>query len=238
MIGKLLTASLLGLALSTAACIIVVDDTGMSAHAAWNDWESVNRPTLRGSGVSACDQREMAEFHSIEIRGPIDAKVRVGEERSVAVHADDNLLDHVVTRVEDGLLILEMERDHNYRFDSDLCVEVGAPALDGLQICGSGDAEIQGLREGALRVSVAGSGKVSGSGAVDALTVSIAGSGDVSLFDVKARTASVSIAGSGDVELDVGEILSVEVSGSGDVRYRGQPRVTQSIAGSGSVERD
>jgi hypothetical protein len=233
---RLVLAAALGLSLLGGACIFVIDETGMSTRAAWSSWDG-GGPTLRGSGVAASEARGVADFRGVALRGAIDARVRVGEARSVVVRADDNLLEHVVTRVEDGMLIVEMERG-SYRFETDLLVEVAVPELEALEISGSGEAAITGLSGPKLRISIAGSGDVTAAGSADELSVSISGSGDVALFDLKVRKATVSIAGSGDVELDVAESLSADISGSGDVRFRGSPEVRRSIAGSGSVERE
>lgn len=228
--------ALVALAALTPGCIVVVDGQGgFETHAAWNDdWDG---SVVKGSGIAAVQPREVPDFREVQVRGSADVRLQAGVAKSVAVHCDDNLLERVITRVENGVLVIELEPG-SYRFKCELVVDVATPALDGLRISGSGDATVTGLNGGALRLEVSGSGDIMAQGSVDELRVSLSGSGDLSLYGLATRRATLAIAGSGDVALSVSEALDATISGSGDVRYRGSPRVTSSVSGSGSVERD
>jgi hypothetical protein len=236
---KLILVFAAALAAGASACIFVVDGDGMHSRAAWNyDWEGEwSGDIVRGSGHAATQEREAGDFRAISIRTCADARIRVGEPASVRVTADDNLIDHVVTRVEEGVLVIEIDRG-SYSFKTDIVVDVALPELDAVRISGSGDAAIEGLAGGSLELEVSGSGDVVAHGTVDSLVAAISGSGDLLLYGLRARSAKVSISGSGDVQVDVAESLSASISGSGDVRYRGSPQVQRHVAGSGSVEHD
>jgi hypothetical protein len=237
--NKLSITFLAALAACTTACVFVVDGNGLNSHSAWdhdwnNGWEGAR---YVGSGTATMQVREATGFHQIEVRGCVDVHAQIGAESPLLVTADDNLLDRVITRVEEGVLIVEMEPG-SYRFRTDVVIKVTVPTLDALRITGSGDASLTGFQGGALALGVSGSGDISAHGSVDALNVTISGSGDLALFDLVAREVNVSIAGNGDVEVHAVERLNVQISGSGDVVYRGSPNVQRSIGGSGSVERD
>lgn len=223
------------LAVATGSCIIVVDETGrLMTHAAWEyDWHG---EAIRGSGQAATESREVADFHRIELRGSADAIVHVGATKGVSVTADDNLISKVTTTVEDGALIVGMERG-NFRCKTDIVIEIGMPALEKLSLSGSGDVAIDGLAGSDLELSISGAGDLQATGTVEHLTATVSGAGDMDLYGLTARNAKVKVSGAGDVEVTVLEKLEVTVSGAGDVNYRGTPQVDKHISGAGSVSR-
>jgi hypothetical protein len=177
--------------------------------------------------------REVGRFDAIEVSGSFDVEVQVGESREVVVHADDNLLDHVRTEVDDG--VLELRTKRSIRPTRTILVRIGVPDLDAVSLGGSGDVDVRGVETRRFEVSLAGSGDIRVTGVADAAAVSLAGSGDVDLGRLSADRVEVSIAGSGDVAVRAADHLEVSIAGSGDVSYRGQPRVSVSRSGSGEV---
>ena len=57
-----------------------------------------------GSGVEASEERDVEAFSQIKVEHAIAVLVEVGPTQSVVVHADDNLLEDVKTRVDDATL--------------------------------------------------------------------------------------------------------------------------------------
>ncbi len=126
-----------------------------------------------------------------------------------------------------------------------------------LQVSGSGDTELTGVR-GIFKVSNSGSGdldaeslkleecyiKNSGSGDMELvgktnnLTATINGSGDFDGYNLTAVNATISNSGSSDITVNVVEKLQVSLNGSGDLTYRGNPeKVDVRSNGSGDVYR-
>jgi hypothetical protein len=52
-----------------------------------------------GSGTEASSVRKVPSINSVEVRGQADAVVTVRQARKVTVRGDDNLLEHVETKV-------------------------------------------------------------------------------------------------------------------------------------------
>lgn len=192
---------------------------------------------VQGSGVEASESRSVEPFDRIELDGSADVIVHVGKTQSVTVRCDDNLLEHVRTRVVHRTLEIGMDSG-TWFIKKGLRVEISVPRLEGAEIAGSGDVAVQDLDADTFEVSIAGSGHVGAAGRAERLTVEIAGSGDVELYSVAAKSASVEIAGSGSAGVSASEELDASIFGSGSVRYRGEPRVTRKVAGSGSVAKD
>jgi Putative auto-transporter adhesin, head GIN domain len=220
--ARFLHASVFGLLPWLSACVFSVGGSSCS-------WGSI-----QGSGVEATQHRDVPEFTRVQIDGSADLVAHAGAERALSLRGDDNLLQFVTTEVRDGVLYIGMQPG-SYSFYRDLVVDLSAPALEGLEIHGSSDAELTGLSGQDFAVWVQGSGDVRASGQVERLKASVSGSGDLALEGLHAERADVSISGSGDVAVDVARELNVEITGSGDVRYRGTPATRAHISGSGSV---
>lgn len=216
--------------------------------------------STKGSGKLATDNRTVAEFQAISLRGAMDLVVKQGAQ-SLQVQADDNLLALIETVVETTsqgpTLVVRMKRGEHLSTRNKLVLNVTVPKLSGvsaegagdirveafntpalkLALMGSGDAHLLKLTTGDLGISISGSGDVSADGTAAKVKVSIAGSGDVRLADLKADDVLVSIAGSGDAVVHANKSLEVSIAGSGDVSYSGNPTLKSTVAGSGSVSR-
>jgi hypothetical protein len=195
-----------------------------------------NKDQIQGSGVARTDQRDVEKFEELSLMGGMDAVVTIGDQQSVTIEADDNVLPIIETKVEDGKLIVVPTE--NYRAKTPVKLTITVPQLKGVAINGSGDVDVNGLNgASSFAVAINGSGDVTAKGTADAVSVAVRGSGDVKLQDLQAKNGKVAVAGSGDVTVNATDKLDVSVAGSGDVKYMGSPKITKSIAGSGSVRK-
>lgn len=192
-----------------------------------------DRPRVQGSGVAASEDRTAENFDNVTVEGSADVNIAVGPETQVTVHADDNVLPLIETKVKGDTLVISSTGLYSTKLGVKVIISV--PQLNGIAIKGAGDVDVKGVDSENFAATVAGSGDVKVAGKTQKLNVSVRGSGDLKLQDLEATRADVSIAGSGDVTVNVVEELSVSIAGSGDVKYKGTPKVSKSIAGSGSV---
>ena len=68
--------------------------------------DGVSTSQTSGSGVATTEYRELVPFSRVELAGANIVTVRVEQAQSVAVTADDNLVDHVTTTVRSGSLVI------------------------------------------------------------------------------------------------------------------------------------
>lgn len=190
-----------------------------------------------GSGVSITQERElMGCFDVLEVCGSVDVEVRRGELCTVKVVGDDNLVDLVDTSLSAMRLYIDFKPNTNISTRIGLKVVVTALELDEVDVEGSGDISMSGLRQDSLRLRLNGSGDANLGGDVKAVTLSVNGSGDVDAIRLKSREASVRIHGSGDVGVYASEKVNVSINGSGDVIVNGNPKErVVDVNGSGDV---
>jgi hypothetical protein len=188
---------------------------------------------VQGSGVAATSTRALPNFSGIDLAGSNNVTVMAGARQSVVVHADTNLLSRVTTQVKAGKLIIGDVG--SFAAKSPMYVEVSVPSLAALDLSGSGNITVTGIKASRLTVTLPGSGDISASGSVTRLNISIDGSGNAQCSGLIARNVDAVVSGSGDIFVTATQSLDAKVAGSGAVLYSGNPQVTTSITGSGDV---
>ncbi len=218
--------------LSTPACFIHVEGDGD-----WEDGKSMHVHSLGhgyGSGNIVSETREVATFDRLQVSGgSIHIVAKVGTPQSVSLQGDDDLLRYVVTRVEDGTLVIDL--DSEYVPARDVEFQIATETLRSLDLSGSARVEIAGLSGENFELMLSGSGEVVAQGSTDMVTAQVSGSGNLELGNLHVREARLIISGSGNATVDASEKLAVNISGSGSVSYHGSPLIEQQISGSGRV---
>lgn len=108
----------------------------------------------QGSGVAATQARELAPFSRVELAGSNNIEIRVGAAQAVSVHADDNLLGHVTTKVHSGSLMVG-NTPGSFSAKSPMTVEISVPSLETLTLSGSGNIAAGGIKSPRLVVALA-----------------------------------------------------------------------------------
>lgn len=208
---------------------------------------------IEGEGIETEEKRELEDFSEVEIDIDADVIIHIGNQSSIDISAQENLLDIIRTDVSSGMLIIDANSciSSNYPVN----IDISTPSLSYIKLNGSADItvmdelhnddlEIKINGSGNItadvfandfRVQINGSGNVMVSGAANDADININGSGDVRAAMLQAYQADIKINGSGNTIINVLNDLKVTVKGSGDVKYSGTPSVKTSISGSGSV---
>jgi hypothetical protein len=192
---------------------------------------------VEGSGVPASETRDVASFAAVDLAGSNTVTIHVGGKPSVVVSADDNLLDHVTTRVDGGKLVIGTIPG-SFSTRSPMNVDVTVPSLDALTLSGSGIVSADGIDSEKLTIALPGSGVLRASGTATTLDVDHSGSGDAQLEGLTATNVHAVLGGSGRIVVTATKSLDATVSGSGAIFYRGDPeQVATNVTGSGAVLR-
>jgi hypothetical protein len=212
--------------------------------------------TYSGNGNISVEQRQVGTFQGVELEGAYEVVLTQGPTTDVRIETDNNLLEHITTKIEKGKLVVSSEGNLSptkaikvYITNPDFnAVNVAGSAhvrsttpitSDKLSfdLAGSGDYDLE-IHVKKLNSDIAGSGSIKLTGDAGSHSIDIAGSGDLVADSLRTETANVDIAGSGDAKVYVSKRLDASIAGSGSVRYRGVVTdVHSSIMGSGKVER-
>ena len=196
------------------------------------------QPGIQGSGKVTTEQRAIAGFSSVKLKGTGRLMIDAGSQtESLSITADDNLLPYLTSEVNGSELVLGTKDGTNVVSSKDIVYKLSAKDLNVIDLGGSGSIDAKGIHTDRLKVTLGGSGTISMAGVADQQEIMLAGSGDYTGNDLKSKSATITIAGSGNAEVNATDKLGVNIMGSGSVRYSGDPTVSKQILGSGSVEK-
>ncbi|HEY1018092.1 MAG TPA: head GIN domain-containing protein [Sediminibacterium sp.] len=211
-----------------------------------------------GNGNLETQDRPIQQAERIKLAGSYDVEITQGPTTSVKVEADENILPYILTRSEDGFLIIKSKDHISLSTDNTIKIFITTPKLEQVNLAGSGNIigkskftggdkltlKIAGAGDMKMEVNtpsieaeIAGSGSMTLTGETRDQRIRISGVGDYIGEALKSENAVVKIAGSGNVKLFAAATLDVNIAGVGSVYYKGSPVVKQHVAGSGEVKK-
>lgn len=211
-----------------------------------------NFPCINASGPVVESDRNVAGFD--EVYNSISAVIHIeqGENWTVKVMAQENIIDKIQTSLKGDELHIESDYCLN---NSNIEVFIVLPELEKVGNAGSGfvigdnpwtgnNLQLDLSGSGAIdadvsyqtiEIGIAGSGDIELVGECNTQLINISGSGRVRNFGLFSNEAEVNVAGSGRCDIHVEDLLNVNISGSGRVYYTGNPAINSNITGSGSI---
>ena len=209
-----------------------------------------------GSGKMATETRAVSGIEAVEFAFIGDMTLRQGEEESLTISGDDNIVPLIKSEVNNGVLRIyapgvNLAQSVNpLRYDlqvKDLnsvsLTGVGnimAPALTAERLAatvsGAGTLRVDELAADVFEMNLSGLGDANIAGAVDRQEVNLSGAGNYFGDELRSDVADVTISGLGNASVWVTEKLDATISGAGSIEYTGDPQVTQQVSGVGSVE--
>lgn len=211
-----------------------------------------------GNGNLETQNRPIQRAERIKLAGSYDVEITQGPITSVKVEADENILPYILTRSEDGFLIIKSQDHISLSTDNTIKIFITTPKLEQVNLAGSGNIigkskftggdnltlKIAGagdmkmdVNTPSIEAEIAGSGSMTLTGETRDQRIRISGVGDYIGEALKSENAVVKIAGSGNVKLFAAATLDVNIAGVGSVYYKGSPAVKQHVAGSGEVKK-
>ncbi|WP_321397819.1 head GIN domain-containing protein [Emcibacter sp.] len=173
---------------------------------------------LPGLALAGGKSYDLKEFDRIEIDSSVDFEIEVGRKQSVKVEASEETLERLDIFVRGHTLTIRHKRGKYRNWSGEKPeINISMQVLEQLEINGSADGAIKGLKGKRFNLELNGSGEIDLSGRVGRLDVELNGSGEVVGDKVNTEHASVEINGTGDVTLEgTCEKLDLEINGSGE----------------------
>jgi hypothetical protein len=211
---------------------------------------------VRGNGTMITQTRNVGDYDKIAVGGSFNVKLVAGKEGKLTITIDENLLDYLITEVDDGKLKIKWKKGVNISTRKNILVTVPFEDIEAVILSGSGDVyTTDKIKARDFKAVLSGSGNlklsvtaqqlastISGSGDIDLegntgdLSCIISGSGNINAYELQSNNADAKISGSGNIKVFVDDYLKARIAGSGNIRYKGNPkRQDTKVSGSGSV---
>lgn len=214
------------------------------------------RRTVYGNNHVVKKEREAGKFTGLRVSSGIDAYLKQGNDESIAVEADENLHEYIITEIRDGVLHIYTEA--NIREAEMKRVYVTMKEISSLKTTSAGDIigetpvktdnlELSASSAGDIKLEVlvkeieadiSSSGDVTLNGEADILNADLSSAGDLNAYGLEVREADVSVSSAGDADISVSERLKARASSAGHINYRGNPKYVDAHSSSaGGVHR-
>jgi len=216
---------------------------------------------IKGNGKKVTIDRNVSGYDALAVSGWFDIDLVDGKEGELTLEGDENLLEYIITEVENGKLVIKVEKGVNLKPSSSsdgIRITVPVESIDAVSMSGSGDvvgrktikaSDFKTAMSGSgditldidsdsITAAMSGSGDMNLSGQTRSFEATISGSGDIRAYELEADDVEVTVSGSADIKVTVKEMLKARVSGSGDISYRGNPKkVDTKTSGSGDISK-
>ncbi len=209
-----------------------------------------------GNGVVAKETRTVSEnFSEVSASEGIDVYVTQGEEFSIEVEADENVIELIETDIKNGKLRVHTIENIGRATKK---VYVVLPEVDGLYASSGADLETRNvIRSNKISLDASSGADIRASLVAEEIEADASSGADIRLegegemlradassgSGIRARDLSVRIcyadASSGaDIDVNVSESLIADASSGADISYTGNPSVEKNKSYSGSVHKD
>jgi putative autotransporter adhesin-like protein len=216
---------------------------------------------VNGNGNMVTVERSTGDYDAVAVSGWFDVDLVDGNEGDITLNGEENLLEHIITEVKDGKLVIKVEKGYNLKPSSwkeGIRITVPVESINSVALSGSGDivgkktikasnfkTSMSGsgditlaVESNSVNASMSGSGDITLSGSTTNFDVTISGSGDIKAYELEADNVDATVSGSADIKITAKQKLKARVSGSGDISYKGNPeKVDTKTSGSGDISK-
>jgi len=202
-------------------------------------------------------EEAISDFDKVDISHSFVVDIKQGENFSVIVRVDDNLVEQLQVEKFGSTLKIGLKTGISIVSNATLEAEITMPELTGLDLSGASSATISGFKStknltvdlsgasslrgdieaGDTSFDLSGSSNANLTGSGGNLTLDASGSSDVDLSDFPVVDAEIDASGASTVTVNASGRLDVEASGASNVTYLGDPSMgTIETSGASSVE--
>ena len=184
--------------------------------------KNMGNAQVKGNGNLASEMRKLSNFKAIEITIGYDKiLVNCGEEPSIHISGDENILPLITTRISKGILTIESDSTFETKADSEIIINV--KSLKEFTFDGVGGTVIQNVNSEKFTCNINGVGSCELNGKVESFYVSVNGVGSVNARQLISDDVVASLNGVGSVKLYAKNSLNASVNGIGGLTYFGNP---------------
>ncbi len=214
---------------------------------------------IKGDGNVVSQSRTLPSFNKIYINGVINVNLEQGASESAKVETDANLINYVVTNVNDGVLEIGIKENVDINHSTKMLVNVTLKNVDEITNSGVGNIDCNGtlnlenlklendgvgnvtinLNCNKLEADVNSVGGLSLSGKASAANIENNSIGNIEAFDLYVDVLKIDNNSVGNAQVNSNKEIYIELNGIGNVSYKGNAVVKAlNINGIGKVVKE
>ena len=217
---------------------------------------SCNISLVRGSGNVISEDRAVSGFSKVSVSGSGNLFIEQGDEESLTIEAEDNILPLIITEVSGNTLKIGFKTGTSISTIKSIEFHLKVKELDSISASGSGTincsglstenlsiktngsrmADISNLKATSIDINSSGSGNITLAGTTDSQNIESSGSFKYFAEDLKSSSCVINSSGSCNLLVNVSDDLNIKASGSVKVTYIGTPTITQKTSGSATIK--
>lgn len=162
----------------------------------------------RGNGNVTTNTREVAgSFTKIVVGQAIDVEIEQSDSYSIEVEADSNLIEHIKTTIENG--VLKISSDVNFQNAEKLLVRIKMKQITEIETTSASSVQSVNLLKGkSLRIAASSSSDVEIEAEYETMHLEATSTGEIT---IKGKTLKLETSASSASEIDASELLANEV---------------------------
>jgi hypothetical protein len=208
--------------------------------------------TISGSGVITSESRDVSGITRIELDGMGRMILTQGDEESLTIETDDNLLQYITTDVRGQSLQIKFEKNMNLVPTESIIIYVNLKNLSAISLSGGTSIESKRLATERLEITLSGmatvnvdwltatelkivsdgTGNIVLAGNVGRQEIELNSLGNYTTPNLQSQITEIVVGGAGNAVVWAEETLDVE----GDVSYFGTPEVNYKDSGFGDLK--
>jgi len=204
--------------------------------------------------VVSVNRNISSEFSSVKLSQGLDLYITQSNDISLSIEADENLLDLIMTEVENDVLRIYTTENIRRAASKKIMLNISdisvIKATSGSDVYSTNTIEVDDLElsttSGAnMKIDVntqtlnchsTSGSDIRVSGTTDILIAEATSGSDIIASNLKAKTSKVKATSGADISVNTSNELTARATSGGDVRYSGNPeKVNKSDSSSGSV---
>ncbi|WP_299818478.1 head GIN domain-containing protein [uncultured Pontibacter sp.] len=210
---------------------------------------------LKGNGNMQTQNRNVSGFTGIDVSGGFSVEVTQGNNESLKLEAEENLLDNIKTEVRNG--VLHIYNDKSLSSTKGMKAYITVKELNKIDISGgvkvvgkstfrtntmaldmSGGSKVTlAVDAKQVKTDMSGASKVELSGKTDELRMEMSGASNVDASGLVAKDVRVGASGASKVKVHADKTLHIDASGASAVYYKGTPSITSETSAAAKISR-
>lgn len=194
----------------------------------------VYHSSVVGNGDTIKKKISATEFSTVDASHAFDITISVGNETSVSVEADENILKYVEAYVKNKTLYLGIE--NNINIHGNIRAIISTPELNKVDLSGACKINVDGINTDKFVVDMSGACKGTFSGKTDKLYIDLSGATKINTADLIAKDVKIDVSGASKCYTYSSNSIFADASGASKIIIYGDPlKVKTDISGASSI---